>query len=156
MSKNQILFYGQRPAIYGYLSNFARYEYTRNGIFYQTVEHDYQSAKFAGTTLEKTVREAPSPGEAKRLGRSKGLRNDWDSVKNDIMKECLLAKFKAHHDILDKLISTGDAELIEDSPTDYYWGRGKNGTGKNMLGKLLMEIRNELRIEQGGSAPLSE
>ena len=137
----QILFYGTRPADPGYMSNFSRHRYQRNGNWYETAEHDYQSQKFAGTPLEKKIREAESPGAAKRLGQSPGMRADWESVKEDVMRECLLAKFKAHPIIFSKLLETGDSKLIENSPTDYYWGIGANGTGKNRLGVLLMELR---------------
>jgi len=61
------------------------------------------------------------------------------------MKTALRAKFTQHEDLKKILLDTGDRELIEDSPVDYQWGCGKDGTGQNLLGKALVEIRQELR-----------
>lgn len=60
------------------------------------------------------------------------------------MREAIRFKFTNHEDIKEILLSTGEDELVEDSPIDYYWGIGADGTGKNMLGKLLMELRTDL------------
>jgi hypothetical protein len=88
-----------------------------------------------------------SPRVAADLGRDRSipLRSDWEQVKDTVMKKCVLEKINQHPETKALLMGTGDAEIIEDSPTDYYWGCGKNGTGKNMLGRILMEIRDELR-----------
>ena len=61
------------------------------------------------------------------------------------MKTALRAKFTQHENLKKILLDTGDRELIEDSPTDYQWGCGQDGTGQNLLGKALVEIRTELR-----------
>jgi ribA/ribD-fused uncharacterized protein len=61
------------------------------------------------------------------------------------MREAVLAKFRSHPDIRETLLSTGDEEIIENAPGDYYWGVGANGSGKNMLGRILMDVRDELR-----------
>jgi len=66
-------------------------------------------------------------------------------VKEDVMYRCLIAKFRQNDDARSVLLGTGNAQLIEDSPTDYYWGCGRNGTGQNRLGVLLMRLRGELR-----------
>jgi N-glycosidase YbiA len=71
------------------------------------------------------------------------MRNDWESVKDGIMEFALLAKFTQHEDLKEKLLSTNDAKLIEDSPYDSYWGSARNG--KNMLGLLLMKVRDSIR-----------
>ncbi len=107
----------------------------------------YQCQKYSKTKdleYQLLIKAAPSPKEAAALGRDRAckLREDWDLVKDNIMREVVRLKFEQHPDIFKKLKETGDATLIEDSPTDYYWGCGKDGTGKNMLGKILMEIRD--------------
>ena len=61
------------------------------------------------------------------------------------MKRAIMRKFEAHDKIRGLLLETGDNELVEDAPRDYYWGRGADGTGKNMLGKILMEVRGIFR-----------
>ena len=85
--------------------------------------------------------------EAKALGRKIELRPDWDSVKDIVMYDVCKLKFTTHTDLKEKLLSTGDAELIEGNYWgDVYWGVC-NGIGKNKLGKTLMRIRSELREE---------
>ena len=66
-------------------------------------------------------------------------------MKFHIMKECVLAKFVQHHDLRDELFTTGNEWLIEDSPVDSWWGCGSDGCGLNNLGKILVEVREELK-----------
>jgi ribA/ribD-fused uncharacterized protein len=86
---------------------------------------------------------------AARMGRSRKrpLRPDWEAVKDDIMREVLHAKFSQHADIRQVLLDTGDALIVEHTTNDSYWADGGDGSGKNMLGKLLMEVRAQLRRE---------
>ena len=74
------------------------------------------------------------------------LRLDWETVKDDIMREALHAKFNQHPGLRSLLLQTGDAELIEHTKNDRYWADGGDGSGKNRLGHLLMELRENLRI----------
>jgi ribA/ribD-fused uncharacterized protein len=105
--------------------------------------------KFAGTDYEDKVREAKSPKDAAELGRRRDwpLRNDWESVKDDVMRRAVLKKFQTHAVLKELLLSTGEEEIVENAPSDYYWGCGKDGTGKNKLGKILMEVRNYLQAQ---------
>ena len=75
------------------------------------------------------------------------IRPDWQAIKVDRMRDVLRAKFNQHEDLKQKLLDTGDAILVEDSKTDRFWGIGKKMNGKNMLGELLMKIRDELKRE---------
>jgi len=61
------------------------------------------------------------------------------------MRKAVLRKFETHLEIREILLATGDEEIVENSPIDYYWGCGKDGSGKNMLGQILMEVREILR-----------
>lgn len=81
------------------------------------------------------------------MGRSRKrpLRNDWESVKDLIMRQAVLAKFTQHDDLRELLLATGDAKLVEQTTNDSYWGDGGDGRGKNMLGRILMEVREQLR-----------
>ena len=92
-----------------------------------------------------------SPNQAAKLGRKQsGLRSDWEQVKDDVMRTALRAKFTQHQDLKELLLSTGNAEIVEASPTDSYWGNAtrKDGSeGFNKLGLLLMEIREEIKIK---------
>jgi hypothetical protein len=100
-----------------------------------------------GTEHEDAIREAKSPMIAARMGRDrrKPLRRDWEAVKDDIMREAVRAKFTQHAGLQAILLSTGHAEIVEHTTNDSYWGDGGDGSGKNMLGRILMEAREELR-----------
>ena len=103
--------------------------------------------KFAGTRHAELIRRASTPARAAELGRdrSKPLRRDWERVKDDVMRRAVAAKFGQHADLRAVLLSTGDAEIVEDTTTDHYWGRGRSGKGPNMLGRILMQTRKHLR-----------
>lgn len=130
---------------HGYLSNFSRHGFGIAGVYWPTVEHHFQAQKAAGTQYEERIRRAYTPKDAKRMGRAVPLRPDWDAVKDDVMRRAVEAKFAAHEDLVDRLLATGDEELIEAAPGDYYWGAGGDGTGLNKLGHILMAVRAELR-----------
>lgn len=132
---------------YGCFSNFAAYPIELNGQIWPTSEHYFQGQKFAGTEHEEHVRQEPSPMIAARMGRDRKrpLRSDWDEVKDDIMREAVRAKFLQHADLRDVLLSTEGANIVEHTTNDAYWGDGGDGSGKNMLGRILMEIREEIR-----------
>lgn len=132
---------------YGCFSNFSKHEFELEDKCWKTSEHYFQAKKFVGTEHEEEVRLANTPMEAAKLGRDRNrpLRRDWEEVKDDIMKKAVLAKFTAHKDIKEILIATGDAEIIETTSDDYYWGCGTKRNGKNMLGKILMEVRMILK-----------
>ena len=87
---------------------------------------------------------------AARMGRDrkKRLRRDWEQVKDDVMRKAVRAKFTQHEDLRRLLTGTGDALLVEHTTNDRYWPDGGDGRGRNMLGQILMEIRDELRDGQ--------
>ena len=134
---------------YGEFSNFSPHPIQLKGRVWPTSEHYFQAQKFADTDHEEAIRNAKSPTIAARMGRSRQrpLRADWELVKDDIMREVLQAKFEQHPALRSLLLRTADAELIEHTRNDGYWGDGGDGSGKNRLGQLLMELRTELRRE---------
>ena len=73
------------------------------------------------------------------------IRLDWDDVKDDIMRTALLAKFSQHDELRQLLLDTGKADLVDHTEEDSYWGDGGDGSGQNVLGKILMETRQQLR-----------
>jgi ribA/ribD-fused uncharacterized protein len=143
---NKILFYRQNDP-YGEFSNFSPHPFRLNGKTWQTSEHYFQAQKFAGTEHEDVVQNAKTASMAAKLGRQRSfpLRSDWEEVKEDVMRQALSAKFEQHPKLKALLLSTGDAELIEHTRNDSYWADGGDGTGKNRLGHLLMELRSQLR-----------
>jgi N-glycosidase YbiA len=137
---------------YGCFSNFSPHGFEVDGVYWPTVEHYFQAQKFAGTEYEILIRQAKSPKQAKSQGRRRDwpLREDWEAVKVDLMRRAVRRKFETHEDIRVLLIGTGDEELIENAPNDYFWGCGRFGSGQNMLGKILMEARESFHEPDGG------
>jgi hypothetical protein len=143
---NKIIFNAKKPSGYDeYFSNFADSPITIDDIKYPTVEHAFQAHKTISPTLRVEMAQMPTPGKAKRAGRRVSLRPDWEEVKYDVMVVCLREKFKI--ELYKKiLLCTQDVEIIEDAAqwNDTEWGIGKDGKGKNLLGKALMQVRKEL------------
>jgi N-glycosidase YbiA len=138
-----IKFFHPRGA-YGYLSNFSDHLVKMDHIEWLTAEHAYQAQKFiSGSEWYDLIRDAKTPNEVKRLSHRPDapLREDWIEIKVSIMRQVIKAKFDQNPDILKKLLSSGSRELIEDS-YDRFWGNGKNGSGENQLGRVLMEYRD--------------
>lgn len=135
---------------HGYLCNYSAHGVELVGIYWPTVEHYFQAQKFLDDKLQARVRGAKSPGEAKRLGCSRQwpVRPDWDSVKDNEMYKAVFRKFQIHRDIRKQLLGTGRVEIIERAPNDYYWGCGKDGSGQNKLGRILMRVREELSVQR--------
>jgi ribA/ribD-fused uncharacterized protein len=142
---NVINFYRESDS-YGFFSNFFKRKVIIDGKIWLTTEHFFQAMKFAGTKYEEEIRNLKTAREAANSGRdrTKPLRNDWELVKDDIMRIAIRAKFTQNEDLKALLLSTNGSLLVEHTENDSYWGDGGDGTGKNMLGKILMEIRNEL------------
>lgn len=131
---------------YGCFSNFAHYGFELDKRWWMTSEHYFQAQKFCGTKYEEIIRLLDSPMKAAEMGRNckLPLRRDWEQIKDDIMRKAVFAKFEQNKDIREILKSTGKEFIVEKTIDDYYWGCGKNGTGKNMLGIILMEVRDSL------------
>jgi len=129
---------------YGFLSNFYERPVFYDGITYQNNEAAFQAQKTLDIEERKQFADL-SPSVAKRKGRKVTLRNDWEEVKFDVMLEICRAKFTQNQDLAEKLLATGDEELIEGNTWgDRIWGM-VDCTGKNWLGKILMQIREELK-----------
>ncbi len=157
-----IYFYSTREVPYGVFSNFARYGIEMDGLYYRTTEHYFQAMKFITTDPDyaERIRGAATPKQAANMGRSRDypLRPDWEQVKDDIMHAAVLKKCETHEKIRQLLLETDDAQIIEKTTGDYYWGCGTKGTGKNMLGIILMRVRDQLREHEStaSTAPTSE
>ncbi|MBD5634850.1 MAG: NADAR family protein [Candidatus Eremiobacteraeota bacterium] len=129
---------------YAFLSNHYALPIRFDDALWPTVEHAFQAQRTLDATERDTIRRADSPGKAKRLARGFAHRDDWDSVKEDVMLALLRIKF-ADPEMRMLMIETGDRGLVEGNrPGDAYWGRS-GGVGCNRLGQLLMQVRDELR-----------
>jgi hypothetical protein len=132
---------------HGCFSNFAPYPIRIDGSRWPTSEHYFQAQKFHDQGHREAIRKANSPMIAARMGRDrkKKLRRDWESTKVSIMTAAVRAKFEQHEELKAILLGTGDAKLVEHTENDDYWGDGGDGSGKNMLGQILMRVRTALR-----------
>lgn len=134
-----------------FLSNFWPCEVTLDGMDFPSVEHAYMAAKTTDMNLRSIVQMLPDAAQAKRWGRTIKLRADWDQVKLQIMTDLVRQKFSTSP-LKDKLLATGDAELIEGNTwNDRFWGVC-NGRGLNHLGRILMDVRAGLESTQSKGA----
>jgi N-glycosidase YbiA len=142
-----IYFYTDREPLYGCFSNFSKHGFVMDKLWWNTTEHYFQAQKFVGTPYLEQIRSVNTPKDAAVLGRKRSLplRSDWEQVKDEIMFKAVSSKFQVHLDLREILLGTGDEEIVENAPHDYYWGCGKDGTGRNQLGLTLMRVRAQLK-----------
>ena len=137
---------------YAFLCNFYKVDipFVYNGVTYNTSEAAFQAAKYNGHNAEMVhkVFAKCTPDESKKLGRAIKLRKDWEEVKDGIMFDVVKAKFDADPELKQRLLDTGDMELIEGNTWgDTYWGVC-NGHGQNRLGTILMQLREYYEDER--------
>lgn len=129
---------------YRFLSNFYPCIVSFEDEYYPSTEHAFQAAKTIFPDARQLIRTATSAALAKRLGRTVVLRPGWNAMRVEVMRGLLIQKFKTP-DLRGKLLSTGNAQLVEGNTWgDVFWGVC-NGVGENQLGKLLMQVREGLR-----------
>lgn len=146
-TEDQIFFYEHEFYVF---SNFSSFQLEWKGEVWMTSEHAYHSEKFEDPEILNQLRRTRSAHDAMKLAyanRDK-YRSNWDEIKLNVMKDILRAKVAQHPYVKKKLLETGGKELIEDSWRDSYWGWGPNKDGENHMGKLWMEIRDEVRAQQ--------
>jgi len=134
---------------YGEFSNFALFPIKLEKKRWPTSEHYYQAMKFKDKKLQELVRTTEDPGDAAHIGRTRGpVRKDWHKVKERYMWPALVAKYTQHKRLKTLLLSTGDQKIIEHTKNDSYWGDGGDGSGKNILGLMLMSLRDQIKKDE--------
>ena len=131
---------------YSRFSNFSSSPIVIDNKLWPTVEHYFQAMKTVDLSLQEDIRKSNGPKEAKKLGRKVPLRSDWEEIRYSVMLKALRVKF-SDEPYRSLLIDTGDSIIYEDSPFDTIWGtgiKGGVGTGMNLLGKALMQVREEM------------
>ena len=158
---NRILFHDRDSRHFDFLSNFYPCFLKIDDRCWPHVEAFYQSRKSVNPKYHERILQKEKPSWSKYVGdcridyerisklswfrkHPEDLRTDWDEIKVEVMKKALHVKFTQHENLRRALQNTRTAELIEDSQNDTFWGSGKDGDGKNMLGVLLMELRARL------------
>jgi N-glycosidase YbiA len=164
-SDGRVLYFARDRVSFGALSHFHESPIQLDRETWLTVEHYYQAQKSDNPAYQAAIRAAVSPGMAKRLAAPpdaswRGSEQSWfrkngllprahtPEMKLGIMRRANWAKFSQHAALAELLLSTGGAELVEDSPLEPFWGTGRDGQGLNWAGRLLMEIRAQLRGER--------
>ena len=151
-----ILFYRANERPYGAFSNLFQRPIMFDGREYPSAEHAYQAGKARREEVRAWILSAPTPSLVAMAAH--GLYTwdivpHWSKIKFDRMRDVLRAKFTQHDDLRDLLLSTGDARIVESgrvaNQVNRTWGE-VNGKGLNMLGILLMELREELRQQDAG------
>ncbi len=135
---------------YKEFSSYFPVKLNMDGKVWPTVEHYFQAQKFTeNPEYQEQIRLAKTPAAAKKMGATKDFktRPDWMNIRNQIMLEAVRAKFTQNQKLKEKLLETGDALIRNVSLMDNYWGVGKSGKGQNHLGKILMQVRSELKPE---------
>lgn len=140
----QIFFYEHEFYVF---SNYSSFQLEWKGKLYPTSEHAYHSEKFDDEDLKEQIRNTRSAHDSQKLANANKdkQRKDWDEIRLSVTKDILHAKVAQHPYVKKKLLESGDRELIEDSWRDDFWGWGPNKDGANHLGKLWIEVRDEVR-----------
>ena len=157
---NEIYFFGENKPN-GYLSNFYPVSFEENGILFNCSEQYFMYRKCItfepnNSQLLQEILQESIPKKVKSLGRQVKNFNEniWNENKYEIMKNALILKFTQNRELLEKLFQTGNSHLYEASPYDRIWGIGYSSRdapynrkkyGQNLLGKCLMEVREELK-----------
>ena len=151
VDSSPIHFYDRWDPYYEF-TNFSSFPIIIDGVKWATSENYFQAQKFISTPLYQKIQEAELPREAFEVSRSalgsKWIRSDWEAVKLDVMKLALRAKFTQHKRLHDILLSTGSRPLVEHTSRDSFWGDGGDGSGCNHLGRLLEEVRADLKANK--------
>ena len=148
---NTIRFYKEFGE-FGYLATYSEHGFFKDGVFWKTSEHYYQAQKFLNPDIKKRIEKAETPKIASNIGRDRNLkiRSDWEEIKQDVMFDAVYYKFKQNKDILQKLLETRDAKIVEATVKENYWGCGPDNDGQNNYGKIVEKVRAKLKQEQKG------
>jgi ribA/ribD-fused uncharacterized protein len=140
---------GFYPREFYTFDNFSSFAVDYRGRRWPTSEHAYQASHFFETApqLAEQIYQARSAHEAYKLAKANADKApaNWHDIKIGVMTEIVRLKCQQNPYVKEKLLDSGDLDIIEDSPKDDFWGWGKNRDGRNELGKIWMRLRDELR-----------
>ena len=144
MEKEPVLFYGGK---WGVFSNMSSYAVEIDGILFMTSEHAYQYAKFFDPEIKEKIKNARSGYDAQMIGKENNNKavSNWHEINVGVMENILRKKLEQHPHIKERLLETGDRDIIESSPFDAFWGWGPEKKGQNQHGKLWMKLREEIK-----------
>ena len=153
------IFFYHSDQPWGEFSNFSRHSVFIDEVIWPTTEHYYQAQKFHCVQHQEKIRCALTPTLAKSIAyelQDQFGKTDWGNIRNAVMLKALRAKFGQHPNLASKLLSSNDRLLVEHTTTDEYWGDPGDGSGKNKLGQLLMQLRSELSTTELKATAMAE
>jgi len=132
------------------LAAYAMFSFELDDAEWPSAEHYYQAMKFANAEYREKIRQAETPQEAAKLGKSRRQkrRKDWKQNSVTYMTRATYIKCRTYSHIANALLDTGDKEIKDLTMYDYFWGSGRDMRGENRFGKMLMGVRTKLREEQ--------
>lgn len=161
LKRNEIVCFWKEMKLNGYLSQWYNSEMVIDGISYLNTEQYMMAQKaklFGDEKIFNKIMKENTPSEFKRLGRLiKNFDDDiWNREKRNIVLKGNIHKFSQNEKLKKLLLDTGDKILIEASPYDDIWGVKLRETdslilnintwkGENLLGFILMEVRDYLK-----------
>jgi len=135
------------------LGTYSPHSFTLDDKLWATIEHYFQAMKFETVSPDyfEKIRLCDSPKQARKLGRSrfKKIRPDWLKVKRVVMTRAVYTTCRAHPEVAQVLLGSGESKILENSQYDYYWGCGRDRLAENTYGKVLMDVRAKIKKEQG-------
>ncbi len=143
---DKVFFY---PKEFYPFDNFSSFQVDYDGYLWPTSEHAFQAVGFKdiANDIFELIKKAKSAHDAQKIAyeNKNKLTADWNNRKVSVMKDILRHKIDQHPYVLKKLLQSGDREIIEDSWRDAEWGWGEDRQGKNLLGNIWMELREEYK-----------
>lgn len=128
---------------YRFLSNFWECDVPCYDMTYPSAEHAYQAHKTDDMNIRHLICGLTTPGQAKRAGQNVPLRHNWQAIQLSVMSTIVELKFRHNPDLMKLLDATGNQQLIEGNTWgDTFWGQCPLGVGHNILGQILMNVRN--------------
>lgn len=116
-----------------------------------TAEHYYQASLFDNPSIKARILELKTANEVMAFTKWKFFqkKKGWKKFRQVLMTRAIYTQCKTYPEMTERLLATGDKKLVENSTYDYYWGCGRDRRAENTYGKVLMNVRDKLRTEQG-------
>jgi ribA/ribD-fused uncharacterized protein len=134
------------------LCNFSSFQIEWRGRLWPTSEHAYQASHFFETApeLAEQIFNVRSAHGAYKIAKANGDKapKNWEEIQESVMLDICRHKLQQHEYVRQKLLDTGTEQIVEDSPKDSFWGWGPDRKGRNALGEIWMQLRDELRKEE--------
>lgn len=133
------------------LGSASHHPFTLEEQEWPTAEHYYQAKLFDNPSIQTKILALPNAKAVERFVRWRFLqkKKGWKALRQVLMTRAIYTKCKTYPEVAEKLLATGDKILVENSAYDYFWGCGRDRRAENTYGKVMMNVREKLKQEQG-------